>query len=80
MTDTSNRVGTPDPSATEVNHELDRLTDELVEAHSPRFDHPTVQRHVRETYAELEAGATIRTHLIALTSHAVREKLAKLLD
>ncbi|WP_436500500.1 three-helix bundle dimerization domain-containing protein [Actinokineospora sp. HUAS TT18] len=67
--------GLPDPSTEEVQHELDRITDHLAE----RFDteRVVVHRYVLDSYNQLAEGATVRAHLLALTEHAVRDRLSQ---
>lgn len=68
--------GLPEPSAEEVRHELGRITDELTERYTGTFDRDTVSRLVGESYELLASHATVRNHLVALTSHFARDRLA----
>ncbi|MEN3310093.1 MAG: hypothetical protein V7603_6295 [Micromonosporaceae bacterium] len=53
---------------------LDREVDVLAQRF-PQVDQAELGRCVRDTYAELERDAEIRSHLVALTRAQVSEKL-----
>ncbi|HVK24586.1 MAG TPA: hypothetical protein VM677_24770 [Actinokineospora sp.] len=67
--------GLPEPSPEEIQHELDRVVDELARRFGA-VDRATVARLVADTYAAIARDATIRAHLIPLTEHSARERLA----
>ncbi|MBC6451244.1 arsenate reductase ArsC [Actinokineospora xionganensis] len=68
--------GIPEPAAEEVRRELGRITDELTDRYTGIFDRDTVSRFVWESYDLLAAHATVRHHLVALTSHFAKDRLA----
>lgn len=68
--------GLPEPSAEEVRHELGRITDELTERCTGTFDRDTVSRYVWESYDLPASHATVRNHLVALTSQFAKDRLA----
>ncbi|GAB3500379.1 low molecular weight phosphatase family protein [Amycolatopsis cihanbeyliensis] len=63
------------PPQRHVADQLDRIADELADTFNGVFGHGTVTRFVYETYALLEAHATVRTHLVTLTARLARERL-----
>ncbi|CRK58270.1 hypothetical protein [Alloactinosynnema sp. L-07] len=67
-------TGLPEPSVQEVQHELDRVTEFLADRFGT-IDRATVRRFVTDTYDQLARQATVRTHLIALTERAARDRL-----
>ncbi|MFC6091544.1 arsenate reductase ArsC [Saccharothrix lopnurensis] len=62
----------------EIGDQLHRIADELTDRFQGVFSAQTVRRFVAETYDLLDAGATVRTHLAALTARFARQRLTDL--
>ncbi len=58
----------------DVDTALDREVDVLSDMF-PEVDRAEIARCVHETYADLERGAHVKSHLVALTRAKVSEKL-----
>jgi arsenate reductase (thioredoxin) len=58
-----------------VAEQLDRIADELSDTFHGVFSADTVARFVYETYGLLNEHATIKTHLVALTSRFAKQRL-----
>lgn len=58
-----------------VTDKLDHIADELADTFHGVFSPDTVTRFVYETYALLDEHATIKTHLVTLTSRFARQRL-----
>ncbi len=67
-----------EPVGTEGLADIDTALDREVDVLSNVFrdvDRAEIARCVHETYAELERGAAVKSHLVALTRAKVSEKL-----
>lgn len=58
-----------------VTDQLDRVAGELSDTFHGVFSSDTVARFVYETYGMLDEHATIKTHLVALTSRFAKQRL-----
>lgn len=65
-------------TAADVDAALAREAARLVERFHGVFSQQTVERHVFETYMELERTARVRTHLLPLAGHQAAQRLEAL--
>jgi arsenate reductase len=75
---TPTRRGLPDPSAREIEHGLRAISHDLSSKFAGRLSEQTVDRFVRESFALMDRGATLRVHLVALTRRFAWDRLAAL--
>jgi protein-tyrosine-phosphatase len=61
-----------------VDAALARVADRLSARFAGTVNRPTIERCLFEAYVELERGATVRSHLLALAEHATADRLAAL--